>query len=74
VLKSICPQFVLRYTDHPTRTPGTGTAIDMAIENQLDFSQASRSIKPEEQQRAQQKGLTLKEIPVAIDGIVIAAS
>jgi len=38
----------------------------------LAFSQASRSLKDEEIQRAQQRGLTLKEVPVAIDGIAIA--
>ncbi|GAB4204345.1 MAG: PstS family phosphate ABC transporter substrate-binding protein [Coleofasciculaceae cyanobacterium] len=74
ILQSICPQFRLRYTDHPTRTPGSGTGIQMVIENQLDFSQSSRSLKAEEQQLAQQKGLTLKEIPVAIDGIAIAVN
>lgn len=46
--------------------------IRMLIENQLAFSQASRSLKDEEIQRAQQRGLTLKEVPVAIDGIAIA--
>jgi phosphate transport system substrate-binding protein len=44
----------------------------MLIENQLAFSQASRSLKDEEIQRAQQRRLTLKEVPVAIDGIAIA--
>ncbi len=72
VIQKICPQFQLRYTDHPSRTPGSGTGIDMVLDNQLDFSQSSRSIKPEEEQTAQQKGFNLKEIPVAIDGIAIA--
>lgn len=74
VLQSICPQFRLRYTEHPTRSPGSGTGIQMVIENQLDFSQSSRSIKAKEQQQAQQKGFTLKEIPVAIDGIAVAVN
>ncbi|HBB33150.1 MAG TPA: phosphate ABC transporter substrate-binding protein [Cyanobacteria bacterium UBA8803] len=72
VIQKICSQFQLRYTDHPTRTPGSGTGIEMVIDNQLDFSQSSRSLKAEEQQLAQQKGFSLKEIPVAIDGIAIA--
>lgn len=71
-IQKVCSRFVLRYTDHPTRTPGSGTGIQMLIDNQLDFSQSSRSIKSEEQQKAQQKGFSLKEIPVAIDGIAIA--
>ena len=36
------------------------------------FAQSSRSIKPEEYQAAQQRGFSLKEIPVAIDAIAIA--
>jgi phosphate transport system substrate-binding protein len=71
-IQKLCPQFVLRYTDHPTRTPGSGTGIQMLIDNQLDFSQSSRSIKSEEQQAAQQKGFSLKEITVGIDSIAIA--
>jgi phosphate transport system substrate-binding protein len=74
VLQSICPQFRLRYTEHPARTPGSGTGIQMVLENQLDFSQSSRPIKAEEYQEAQQKGFSLQEIPVAIDGLAIAVN
>jgi phosphate transport system substrate-binding protein len=46
----------------------------MLIDNQLAFSQSSRSVKAEENAEAQQKGFSLKEIPVAIDGIAIAVN
>jgi len=46
----------------------------MLLNNQLAFSHASRSIKQEEYQQAQQLNITLKEIPVAIDGIAIAVN
>jgi phosphate transport system substrate-binding protein len=71
-IKAVHPQFGLTYTDPVTGTPGTDTGIRMLIDNQLVFSQASRSLEPEEYQQAQQKGFTLKEIPVAIDGIAVA--
>jgi phosphate transport system substrate-binding protein len=74
VLQRICPQFVLRYTQPLFNDPGSGTGIKMLIDNQLAFSQSSRSIKSEENSQAQQKGFTLKEIPVAIDGIAIAVN
>lgn len=74
VLQRICPQFVLRYTQPPFDKPGSGTGIKMLIDNQLAFSQSSRSIKQEENSQAQQKGFRLKEIPVAIDGIAIAVN
>jgi phosphate transport system substrate-binding protein len=73
-LKSSCPQFDLRYTQPINEKPGSGTGIKMLIANQLAFSQSSRSIKPEEYAAAQTKGFSLKEIPVAIDGIAIAVN
>ncbi|MBD2566888.1 PstS family phosphate ABC transporter substrate-binding protein [Anabaena lutea] len=72
VLQTICPQFILRYTQPLFDKPGSGTGIKMLIDNQLAFSQSSRSIKAEENTQAQQKGFSLKEISVAIDGIAIS--
>ena len=74
VLKSNCPQFDLRYTQPVNEKPGSGTGIKMLIAGQLAFSQSSRGVKPEENTAAQAKGFSLKEIPVAIDGIAIAAN
>lgn len=74
VLESICPQFILRYTQPVVGKPGSGTGIQMLLDNQLSFSQSSRSVKAEENATAQQKGFSLKEIPVAIDGIAIAVN
>ncbi|MBD2244144.1 PstS family phosphate ABC transporter substrate-binding protein [Nostoc sp. FACHB-888] len=74
VLQSLCPRFVLRYTQPPSGQPGSGTGIRMLIDNQLAFSQSSRSVKAEENAEARQKGFSLKEIPVAIDGIAIAVN
>ena len=74
VLENICPQFILRYIQPVAGKPGSGTGIQMLLDNQLSFSQSSRSVKPEENATAQQKGYSLKEIPVAIDGIAIAVN
>lgn len=74
VLQSLCPRFVLRYTQPPSGQPGSGTGIRMLIDNQLAFSQSSRSVKAEENAEARQKGFSLKEIPVGIDGIAIAVN
>ncbi|MBC1222411.1 PstS family phosphate ABC transporter substrate-binding protein [Nostoc sp. UCD121] len=73
-LQSQCPRFSLRYTQPPSGQAGSGTGIRMLIDNQLAFSQSSRSVKAEENAEAQQKGFSLKEIPVAIDGIAIAVN
>ncbi|MBD2340886.1 PstS family phosphate ABC transporter substrate-binding protein [Calothrix sp. FACHB-156] len=71
-MQKLWPQFQLRYTDPTTGAPGSGSGIKMLLDNQLAFSQSSRSLKDEEYQKAQQRGFKLKEIPVAIDGIAIA--
>ncbi len=66
------PGFQLRYTNPSTGAPGSGTGIQMLLNNQLSFAQSSRSLLVEEIQAAQQRGFTLKEIPVALEGIAIA--
>ncbi|MFH7024658.1 MAG: PstS family phosphate ABC transporter substrate-binding protein [Heteroscytonema crispum UTEX LB 1556] len=73
-IKKVKPEFQLRYTDPTTGAPGTGPGIKMLLNSQLAFSQASRSIKDGEYEQAKQRGFTLKEIPVAIDGIAIAVN
>ncbi len=73
-IQTVWPQFQLRYTSPTIGSPGSGTGIKMLLDNQLAFAQSSRSIKQEEYQQASQRGFTLKEIPVAIDGIAIAVN
>ena len=73
-IQTVAPQFRLRYTDPATGAPGSGTGIKMLLNNQLAFSQSSRPLKQEEYNQAQQRGFTLKEIPVAIDGIAVAVN
>jgi phosphate transport system substrate-binding protein len=74
VLQQVCPTFILRYVQPPTKNPGSGTGIEMLIANQLAFSQSSRSIQGAENIEAQKKGFSLQEIAVAIDGIAIAVN
>lgn len=73
-LTLVFPNFQLRYVDPSQGKPSSGKGIKMLLENQLDFAQSSRSLKDEEYQKAQQKGINLKEIPVAIDGMAIAVN
>ena len=71
VITSNLGNFQLRYTEPTTGAPGSSIGIKMLLNNQLAFVQSSRSIKTEEYEDAQRRGFTLKEIPVAIDGIAI---
>ncbi|NJP11143.1 MAG: phosphate ABC transporter substrate-binding protein [Leptolyngbyaceae cyanobacterium RU_5_1] len=74
VIQSAYPNLQLRYTDPIAGAPGSGAGIRMLLANQLTFSHSSRSLQDQEYQQAQQRGFSLKEIPVAIDGIAIAVN
>lgn len=74
VIKKELPQFKIIYTDPVGYAPSSGTGIKMLLRNQLSFSQSSRSLKDSEYLQAQVRGLKLKEIPVAVDGIAIAVN
>ena len=73
-IQIVWTNFKLRYTDPIQGTPGSGAGIQMLIDNQLAFAQSSRSIKESEYQAAKQKGFSLKEIAIAIDGIAVAVN
>ncbi|HEY9616330.1 MAG TPA: substrate-binding domain-containing protein [Microcoleaceae cyanobacterium] len=65
------PQFQLRYTEPTTGNPGSGKGIEMLLNGQLSFAQSSRSVKEEEYAQAKNRGVSLEEVPVAIDGIAL---
>ena len=71
-IETVFSNYELRYTHPTTGTPDSGIGIEMLLNNELAFSQTSRSIKEKEHEQAQMKGFTLTEIPVAIDGIAVA--
>lgn len=70
----VWPEFKLRYTHPIVGKPGSGTGIKMLLDNQLAFAQSSRSLKPEEYQQARDRGFSVQEFPVALDGIVIVVA
>ncbi|WP_416675909.1 PstS family phosphate ABC transporter substrate-binding protein [Egbenema bharatensis] len=71
-IRSAWSRFQLRYTDPVTGTPGSSAGIRMLLSNQLAFAQSSRPLASEEYQEAQQRGFTLREVPVAIEGIAVS--
>lgn len=68
------PGLQLRYLDPIGRTPGSGTGIQMLIDRQLSFSQSSRSLNDQDQQKAQLRGFRLLQRDVAVDGLVIVVN
>jgi ABC-type phosphate transport system substrate-binding protein len=71
-IKRELPKFNLSYAQHPTLAPGSATGIKMLLDGQLSFSQSSRPILNREYDIAAARGVKLKQVPVAIDGIAIA--
>ncbi|MBD2438799.1 substrate-binding domain-containing protein [Nostoc sp. FACHB-110] len=71
-INKVHPKFELLYTEPINGTPGSGAGIRMLLKGQLTFSQSSRPIADREYKQSQQQGMTLKQIPVALDGLAIA--
>jgi phosphate transport system substrate-binding protein len=71
-IEAAYPEFRLRYVDPTNTAPGSSIGIQMLIDGRLAFAQSSRPLQDQEIARAQQRGFSLKQIPVAIDGLAIA--
>ncbi len=68
------PELQLRYVDPPNGSPGSGTGIRMLLDGELDLAESSRPFTAVEQTIAQQRGFSLKERLVAIDGVVVVVN
>ncbi|MER3431970.1 MAG: phosphate ABC transporter substrate-binding protein [Leptolyngbya sp. ERB_1_1] len=73
-LQAARPEFRLRYIDPAGSAPSSTSGIRMLLNGQIQFAQSSRPVTSQEQQEAQQKGFSLREIPIAIDGLAIAVN
>ena len=74
IIQAARPEFRLHYVEPFSGTPGSGNGIQLLINGQLTFAQSSRPVLDQELSRAQQHGFTLKQIPVAIDGLAVAVN
>ena len=72
VIQSERPELQLRYVQPLNEPPGSSPGIEMLLEGQLAFVQSSHALRPQEYELAKQKGLKLKQIPVAVDSIAVA--
>lgn len=71
-LQASLSKFRLRYVEPIGSARGSGTGIQMLVDGQLAFAQASRPFTNEEYQQAKQRGFSLAQVQVAIDGIAFA--
>ncbi|MEB3295509.1 MAG: PstS family phosphate ABC transporter substrate-binding protein [Synechococcales bacterium] len=73
-IQSARREFRLRYVQ-PSGTPASSNAgLKMLLNRQVDFAQISRPLTSAEENQAQQLGVTLEAVPVAIDGIAVAVN
>lgn len=64
------PNFYLRYTQPLNSQPGSDIAIRMLLDGDLSFVESVRSLKDADYTKAKQRGFQLKQVPIALDGIV----
>ncbi len=66
--------FRLRYVQPVNNTAGSSYGIQMLIDGRLAFAQSSRPLLVTELNRAKERGFTLQQVAVAIDGLAIAVN
>jgi phosphate transport system substrate-binding protein len=74
VIQSERREFRLRYLQPDYDPVGSSSGIRMLLDGHLSFAQTSRPLLEEEHRLAEARGLNLKQIPVAIDGVAIAVN
>jgi phosphate transport system substrate-binding protein len=72
IIQNSFPQFKLSYVNPTTGNPSTSKGLEMLIAGKLDIVQSSKGIPDDLRQLASQKGIKLKEIPIAVDAIAVA--
>jgi len=72
-IQKTLPNFRLQYV-HPLdgSIPSTGAGVEMLLKRQIDFALASRLLNTKDIQKAQQQGIQLTAIPVALSFKAIA--
>jgi phosphate transport system substrate-binding protein len=70
-IKKDFPDFELQYKEPRKGTPGGSAAIQMLLDGEIAFAQSGRPFKQKEYDIAKSRGFALKQVPVAVDGIII---
>ncbi|MBN3870888.1 PstS family phosphate ABC transporter substrate-binding protein [Nostoc sp. JL33] len=73
-IQSDRPELQLRYLDPLNGSPGSSSGIRMLLDGQLDFAQSSRPLTDEEQAIAKERGFTLEQRQVGMDGIAVVVN
>ncbi len=73
-LQNARPELQLRYVDPAKGSPGSSSGIRMLLSGQLDFAESSRPLTAAESVMARQRGFTLEQRQVGIDGIAVVVN
>ena len=64
------PQFRLRYVEPSNGNPGSRAGVNLLLNGELSFAHTSSPLKDDDYDKANKRGVSLDQVPVAIDGIV----
>ncbi|MCC5669368.1 substrate-binding domain-containing protein [Nostoc sp. CHAB 5784] len=73
-IQSDRPELQLRYVNPVNGSPGSSSGIRMLLDGKLDFAQSSRPLTDEEQAMAKERGFSLEERQVGMDGIAVVVN
>ncbi|MEH2268035.1 MAG: substrate-binding domain-containing protein [Nostoc sp.] len=73
-IQSARPELQLHYVDPANGSPGSSSGIRMLLDGKLDFAQSSRPLTDEEQAMARERGFTLEQRQVGMDGIAVVVN
>jgi phosphate transport system substrate-binding protein len=65
------PHFRLRYTEPRNEPPGGRQGIAMLLNGQLSFAHSAGPLRDSDYNKAKERGVQLKQVPVAIDALVV---
>lgn len=68
------PELQLRYVSPDEGSPSSSTGIQMLLDGKIDIAQTSRPLTAAESAIAKQRGITLEQRPVGIDGVAVAVN
>lgn len=72
VIQSERREFQLRYIQPASEVVGSKTGLQMLINGDIDIAQSAYPVSEQQRQQAEEQGVQLVQIPVAIDGIAVA--
>ncbi|BAZ11908.1 periplasmic phosphate-binding protein of phosphate ABC transporter [Calothrix sp. NIES-4071] len=68
------PELQLRYVNPNDGNPGSSSGIRMLLDGELDFAHSARPLTASEYAEAEQRGFTLSQHQVGIDGIAVVVN